>query len=65
VEFKNPYSAKDMFVQEAIKKQKDFCLKCDENGLITLRTSHNYYYQVQAMMFCTKRDWCDFERHTH
>ena len=29
-------------------------------GLIYLRTSHNYYYQVQATMLCTQRKWCDF-----
>lgn len=25
-----------------------------------LRTSHKYFYQVQATMLCTKREWCDF-----
>ena len=49
VELKNPYTARDMQIQEAVKQLKDFCLKCDK-GLISLRTSHNYYYQVQATM---------------
>ena len=60
VEFKNPYTARNMTIQDAIKNLKDFCLKQDQDGLITLRTSHNYYYQVQTTMMCAKRKWCDF-----
>lgn len=60
VELKNPYTARDMSIQEAVQQLKDFCLKCDKDGLISLRTSHNYYYQVQATMLCTERNWCDF-----
>ena len=50
VELKNPYTARDMSIQEAVKKPKDCCWKCDKDSLISLHTSHNYYYQVQATM---------------
>ena len=60
VEYKNPYNAREMTISEAVKKVKDFCLVEDENGQTTLKKSHPYYYQVQATMFCTKRNWCDF-----
>ena len=60
VEYKNPYNAREMTISEAIKKVKDLCLVEDENGHTTLKKSHPYYYQVQATMFCMKRNWCDF-----
>ena len=60
VEYKNPYSARDMSLMEAAEQTKDFCLKKGEDGRLTLNHSHPYYYQIQATMFCTKRTWCDF-----
>lgn len=59
-EYKNPYSARDMTMVEAVEKIKDFCLKKCENGTLTLKPSHHYYFQVQATMFCTQLTWCDF-----
>ena len=60
VEYKNPYSVRDMSLMEAAEQTKDFCLKMGEDGRLTLNHSHPYYYQIQAAMFCTKRTWCDF-----
>lgn len=60
VEFKNPYAARDMTIHDAVTKLKNFCLKQDQDGLISLRPSHSYFYQIQATMLCTKRKWCDF-----
>jgi len=60
VEYKNPYNARDMMIPEAVEKVKDFCLTRNEDSHLWLKQSHPYYYQVQATMFCTKRNWCDF-----
>lgn len=60
VELKNPYNARNMTISEAVDKVKDFCLSQHEHGHIALKKSDPYYYQVQATMFCTKRNWCDF-----
>ena len=60
VEYKNPYNARYMMIPEAVEKVKDFCLTRNEDGHLWLKQSHPYYYQVQATMFCTKRNWCDF-----
>ena len=60
VDFKNTYAAKDLTINEAVRTLKDFCLQQDKDGLISLCQNHKYFYQVQATMLCTKRDWCDF-----
>ena len=31
-----------------------------KNGSLHLKHTHNYFYQVQATMYCTGRKWCDF-----
>ena len=60
VEFKNPYSVRDNTIQEATSSKKGFCLKLDDTtGEISLKTNHEYYYQVQCTMYCTQRQWCD------
>ena len=40
-------------------KCKDFCLK-EKDDCLKLKRTHQYYYQIQATMYCTKRKWCDF-----
>ena len=59
VEFKNPYSYRDLAVSDAITAKKCDCLSIN-NGQITLKRTHSFYYQVQMAMFCTKTKWCDF-----
>ena len=59
VEFKNPYSYRDLSVSDAIAANKCDSLAIN-NGRIQLKHTHSYYYQVQMAMFCTKREWCDF-----
>jgi len=27
---------------------------------LSLNTNHIWYYQVQGMLFCTERMWCEF-----
>ena len=59
VEFKNPYSYRDLSVSDAITTKKCDCLEVN-NGRIQLKHTHTYYYQVQLAMFCTSTQWCDF-----
>ena len=59
VEFKNPYSYRDLAVSDAITANKCDCLKI-ANGRIQLKRTHSYYYQVQVAMLCTNTQWCDF-----
>lgn len=58
VEYKCPYSAKDITVEEACKK-KDF-MSTLSNGKVCLKRTNKYYYQVQGQMAICKRTWCDF-----
>ena len=58
VEFKNPYSARTMTLQDA-SQSKGFCL-VNKDGSLQLKRTHVYFYQIQATMFCTERKWYDF-----
>ena len=44
---------------ELIEKISSTCFKID-NGIISLRTSHQYYYQIQFQLGVTGFSWCDF-----
>ena len=59
VEFKNPHSCKNLMIDDAISAKKCTCLVIN-NGRKSLKTTHDYYYQVQTAMFCTGTRWCDF-----
>ena len=59
VEFKNPYAQREKPLIEATK-DKNFCLAF-KNNCLSLKHTHQYYYQVQATMFCTKRKWCVYQ----
>ena len=59
VELKNPSSVQDMTISEASKK-KGFCIKFEEGTGKCLDKNHNYYFQVQCQIYCTRRQWCDF-----
>ena len=62
-EYKNPYTARDLTLDEACDKLKTFCLERQQhNGQVTykLKRRHDYYYQVQCQMYCCNVDWCDF-----
>ena len=60
VEYKNPYVARNMTLTEAMTKVKNFCLVYNKENQLELKKNHDFYYQVQCIMFCTKRSWCDF-----
>ena len=59
VELKNPYSARDMTIQEYSSK-KTSCLHMREDGKCELKIGHDYFYQVQCQLYCTGKVWCDF-----
>jgi len=50
VEFKNPFSYKDLFLHEVIDCKRCNCLEKAE-GLLSLKRSHEYYFQIQFAMF--------------
>jgi hypothetical protein len=56
-EVKCPYSVRNGTIAEACNC-KDFYLSVNENGIIRLRESHNYYHQIQGQLHLTNRDVC-------
>ena len=46
-----------MTLDEAVTKQKSFCLCHGSTQELQLKAKHDYYYQIQ---YCTNRKWCDF-----
>ncbi len=63
VEYKNPFSARDMTLFEACDKVKSFCLeRREEKGQIIykLKRRHDYYFQIHCQMYCCNTHWCDF-----
>ena len=46
IEVKCPYSARNLTISEAIYSLKSFCLRRDDKGVVTLKLSHSYFYQV-------------------
>ena len=63
VEYKNPYKFRETTLVDAATQDKTFCLTWND-GSLSLKRTHAYYYQVQAVMLCTQRKWCDFVVHT-
>ena len=59
VEYKNPYSVRNMTLSEACQRSS-FFLKQTEDGSLGLKTTHDYYHQVQCQLFVDKKSWCDF-----
>ena len=62
LEIKNPYSMRQLTLNEACISQA-FCLKQQQSsGDISykLKTTHDYYYQIQCQLYCADRAWCDF-----
>ena len=59
VELKNPYTIRDMTLDEAATNCKTFCLGKNSDGNLQLKRGHDYYYQIQCALYCTDRQWCD------
>ena len=60
IEIKNPYSVRQLSLEEAIKTPT-FCLEQHkDDNTYRLKRRHDFYYQVQCQLYCTNREWCDF-----
>jgi len=59
VEYKNPHACRNSTIEEAITSKQIKFLTLN-NGAVSLKRSHQYYYQVQTAMLCTQTEWCDF-----
>ena len=60
VEYKNPYTARNLTLDEACTNLKSsFCLEKKGPGY-QLKRKHQYFYQVQCQMYCCDAAWCDF-----
>lgn len=58
LEVKCPLCVKDTSILDAAAKN-DFCLGTT-NSTVSLKKGHKYYYQVQAQIFVTNANFCDF-----
>ena len=59
VQIKCPYSCKDKsFLQ--VTSESTFFLNRTDGDVITLKTNHAYFYQVQAQMKFCGATYCDF-----
>ena len=45
--------------EDALSKAT-ICMEKGADGVVRLKRTHNYYYQVQGQMACTGHSWCDF-----
>ena len=59
LEVKCPFTAKDKQINENTVPY----LKLIDNEL-TLRSDHDYYYQIQGQLMCSNRKSCDFVVYT-
>lgn len=63
LEVKCPFNAKNKTIVEALEDTK-FCLFMN-SGCISLKDTHDYYYQVQGQLLVTGAAFCDFIVHTN
>jgi len=58
LEIKCPSVLRNKTPEEACEDKHFFCHLV--NGCVTVKKTHNYYYQVQGQMGVSGRQWCDF-----
>ena len=58
LEIKCPYSARNKSPTDACKEINRFCCTLNNNE-VTLKTTHNYYFQIQGQLAITQLPWCD------
>ncbi|XP_052680929.1 uncharacterized protein LOC128161649 [Crassostrea angulata] len=58
IEVKCPFTAKDKTIMEACSSVKDFFL-VDNNGSLSLKTTHDYWHQIQGQLHLTGTECCD------
>ena len=59
LEVKCPFTCAKKSMAVVAAEQSSFCLQ-DNNGILQLKRSHQYFYQVQTQLFVTHLPWCDF-----
>ena len=59
LEVKCPFVCKTKQIAVAALEQSSFCLQSN-NGMLQLKRTHQYFYQVQTQLFVTQLPWCDF-----
>lgn len=59
VEIKCPASIKDMTPEEAFENKKLNCMSLID-GILKLKTTHSYYFQVQGQLEISERNYCYF-----
>ena len=59
LEVKCPFVCAKKSIAAASLEQSSFCLQ-NSNRNLQLKTSHQYFYQVQAQLYVTRLPWCDF-----
>ena len=59
LEIKCPYSARTLTPEAACQELNRFCSNLVD-GRVSLKKTHNYYFQVQGQLAITQRPWCDF-----
>ena len=50
LEIKSFFSMKGKTVEECLELKRDICIHRNENGEISLKQSHKYYFQLQGLM---------------
>ena len=53
LEIKCPWTYRQMSIQE-YAAQKLSCLQIGDNDVVSLKTTHEYFYQIQCQMHVTK-----------
>ena len=59
LEIKCPYSCRER-IWNTLQRRTQFFLVQDDNGILRLKETHQYYYQVQMQMKFCKAQYCDF-----
>ncbi|KAG8181036.1 hypothetical protein JTE90_024782 [Oedothorax gibbosus] len=57
LEIKCPFCIRDCTKEQLYDKEN--CMECI-NGQFSLKRTHAYYYQVQALLHIVNRQYCDF-----
>ncbi len=62
VEYKCPHkAAKDCLTPEqAAATLKGFCSVVNSKGILELKRTHSYFYQLQGSLAITRKPWCHF-----
>ena len=61
LELKCPYTKQDVSPEEACKDPNFYC-NISDNGVFGLKSTHQYYHQVQLQLYVSSDfcEWCDF-----